>query len=509
MKKKVKINPTNKVQCKICGKYFSLYGMPSHIITHDISIIEYVEKFGEFRKTKLNQRTKIRNIETHKCKICGNEYSMVGIATHLIYSHNQSVSEYVKKFGEFRRNHISENEQRNQNLQGNFQCLICNEKFATNKRLMHHIISQHSIDSIEYVKKYIFKDIPQLCPCGCGKEVNYTIRPPYKLKCISGHNSKYANGMSGKVMTKQTRLLQREAALNKKYVYQSKAEKEISDFLKSNNIKVIDTFRKIGIEIDIFLPDFNIGIEYDGLRWHSEWFAHKDRNYHITKTNICNKAGIQLIHIFEDEWESKKDIVKSKLLSLCNVNKIKIPARKCDVRLIDKQIGNEFCKKYHLQGVGKGKYHIGLYYQDELISVIVVSKLRNFINNSTVSISNVYELNRFCTKSGYTVIGGFAKMIKFISTNITEIDNLISYADLRWSTDNNIYTRNNFKLERKSPPNYWYLKNNKRYHRYNFTKYNIVKMGGDPNLSESVNMKNYGYDRIWDCGTLKYSIKFR
>jgi hypothetical protein len=88
-------------------------------------------------------------------------------------------------------------------------------------------------------------------------------------------------------------------------------EKEISEFIKTLNINQINNERSIlnGKEIDIYLPDHKLGIEFNGLYWHSN--IKIMFNYHLIKTEECEKQGIQLLHVFEDEWIMKKDIVKS------------------------------------------------------------------------------------------------------------------------------------------------------------------------------------------------------
>lgn len=78
----------------------------------------------------------------------------------------------------------------------------------------------------------------------------------------------------------------------------------------TNNRTVLDS----GKELDIYLPDIKLAIEFDGLYWHSDKFL--DKNYHLRKTKECEEKEIHLIHIFEDEWINKKDIVKNKIIKL-------------------------------------------------------------------------------------------------------------------------------------------------------------------------------------------------
>ena len=91
-------------------------------------------------------------------------------------------------------------------------------------------------------------------------------------------------------------------------------EKEIATYIKSlgeSNVLTNDRTALNGNELDIFIPNKNIAVEFDGIYWHSEIV--KDNDYHINKTITCEKRGIRLIHIFEDEWLEHADIIKSML----------------------------------------------------------------------------------------------------------------------------------------------------------------------------------------------------
>ena len=97
---------------------------------------------------------------------------------------------------------------------------------------------------------------------------------------------------------------------------QSLDENEIYHFIK-DELCITDALQRVRniihpYELDIYIPSKKIAIEYNGLIWHSEKFKGKVFNYHLNKTENCEKIGIRLIHIFEDEWNEKKEIIKSK-----------------------------------------------------------------------------------------------------------------------------------------------------------------------------------------------------
>ena len=101
-------------------------------------------------------------------------------------------------------------------------------------------------------------------------------------------------------------------------------------------------------EIDMYIPELKLGIEFDGLYWHSE-AAGKDKNYHLNKTIFCNQKGIHLIHIFEDEYNNKKEIVLDKIKSYANAIENKIFARKCEIKEILANERNAFLNENHIQ----------------------------------------------------------------------------------------------------------------------------------------------------------------
>jgi hypothetical protein len=129
------------------------------------------------------------------------------------------------------------------------------------------------------------------------------------------------------------------------------------------------------------------------------------------------------------------------------------------------------------------------------------------------AMENNYELLRFCNKLNTTVIGSFSKLLKYFIKN-NNPEKILTYADIRWSgldETKTVYYKNGFKYIGLTPPNYWYLKigeYNNRYHRYNFRKDILVKEGFDYNQTEFEIMRLKGYDRIWDCGNMKFELNF-
>ena len=257
-----------------------------------------------------------------------------------------------------------------------------------------------------------------------------------------------------------------------------------------------------GREIDIYIPSLKLGIEYDGLRWHSEIF-NKGANYHLSKTEECERQGIRLIHIFEDEWQYKRDIVKSRLLNLIGKTPDKIYARKCAIKEVDSHTASKFLNENHIQGTCNSSYRYGLYYNDELVSIMTFGKLRK--NLGSTDKDGYYELLRFCNKLNTAVVGGASKLFKhFLKEN--KPTNVISYADRRWS-NGGLYEKLGFTLNHKSKPSYFYVVNDKRENRFKYRKDVLVKEGYDSSKTEHQIMLERGIYRIYDCGCLVYEYK--
>lgn len=288
----------------------------------------------------------------------------------------------------------------------------------------------------------------------------------------------------------------------------SSYEREINEYLTSINIEH-DTNRQIliGKEIDILIPSINIGIEFDGIKWHTEFFGKKDRNYHLNKTLLCNEKGYGLIHIFEDEYVEHKDIVLSKIKHIlgkdCDLPKI--PGRKITVKEILSNDAKEFLNKFHIQGFYKSTVYLGGFYEDKLVAVMAL-KNGNITNNG-------WELVRFATDSNYIYQGVASKIFTYFVRHY-EPDAVVSFADRRWTpwSNNNLYTKLGFTLENITKPDYRYynekLDRFKRVHKMSMSKTVLNRKYGFPMTMTELEMaKELGYDRIWDCGLFKYVWK--
>lgn len=249
-------------------------------------------------------------------------------------------------------------------------------------------------------------------------------------------------------------------------------------------------------EIDIFIPELNIAFEFNGLYWHSE--INKPKKYHLNKTKECYNKGVELIHIWEDDWKLKKDIIKSIISNKLNVSK-KVWARKCKIKKVNIKDSKKFLDENHIQGSCNSKIKIGLYKNDELISIMCFSKPRS------VDIDDI-ELIRFCNKKNISVIGGASKLLKYFLKKY-KYNKIISFSDTSLYSGK-MYQELGFYMAKELPIDYKWVFGEKRNHKSKFKKQNLLKMGYDINKSEKEimyeDLKSY---RIWGCGLKKWIYK--
>lgn len=285
--------------------------------------------------------------------------------------------------------------------------------------------------------------------------------------------------------------------------------REVVDYIRNINESLKMEINSLGVienrELDIYIKELGIAIECNGNYWHSELSGKKMSYYHVQKTTLCEKLGIQLIHIFEDEWVNKSDIVKQKLKNLLRCSKESIYARKCNVKEISHVESKSFLNNNHIQGSDKSKIILGLFYENKLVAVMTFCGLRKSLGYE--SESDVYELCRYATAE-IRINGGAGKLLSYFIKHYNP-KKVITYADRRWTSFNiNMYDRLGFVRGKVTKCNYWYLRGIKRLHRFNFAKHtlNTKLKNFDPNISEWENMKNNGWDRIWDCGSIRYEL---
>lgn len=299
----------------------------------------------------------------------------------------------------------------------------------------------------------------------------------------------------------------------------SKAENEIYDYLQSIGVKNISRNNRVLIspyEIDLLLPDEKICIEHSGLYTHRDDVLKNTRKkmndvrfYHSYKCDQCQRNGYQLLTIFEDEWLFKKDIVKAMLRQKVGKNNSpQVYARNCNIFELTSHAKQEFLETFHIQGNDNSKIMLGAFdiESDILVAIMTFSK-PSIAKGRGVQKEGHWELNRFCTNYNYRVPGIAGKLLAHFQRNIDpDWQYIYSFADRRWSTGN-LYKALGFNLEtniNKIKPNYWYIDSNKlkRLHRFSLRK----TKEDNSSMPEQMLRVSEGYNIIYDCGNLKFSL---
>lgn len=267
-------------------------------------------------------------------------------------------------------------------------------------------------------------------------------------------------------------------------------QKEIYDFIESLGIKNIIFNDRTAIkpkEIDIYLPDYNLGIEFNGMYFHAE-----DENRHLIKYNLCKDQNIKLLQIWDTEWIQKQEIIKSIIKSNLKLNE-RIYARKCNIIQLDSNTYREFLENNHIQGNVNSSIRYGLSYDDQLVAVIGFGKSRF---NKKYS----HELLRYCNLINTNVIGGFSKLLKHTIKN-HDITSIQTFCDLRLF-EGISYEKSGFQYSHQSKPGYVYYKSGLIKNRQEFQKHKLKNIfeNFDDTLTEKENCIMNDWIQIYDCG---------
>jgi hypothetical protein len=527
----------NSIECKLCKNSYALVGFQSHLSRrHIITPDEYVLKFGEYRPKKLSLSEyeggsficKIDNVcfKTNKMlagyikrkyKIKWEDYIIKYIFNNNLPLCKCGCLKTVKilKYPPYRVDFVS----------GHNNNPMLGKKHSHESRFQ---MSNKAKDRIrEYRKNNGDNPLPMHHKDVIKKRGILYSNKMMELKC-NFYNVKFVNDYD-----ERRKDIYKFKCLKCESLYtqyhgsyftctkcnpriRSKYEEELVLFLKEHlgENEIVRNCRKLfegKCEIDIFLPSYKVGIEFNGLYWHSERSGNKLKHYHLEKNQMASAVGVRLIQIFEDDWLEKKDIIKSKILHILNTKRQlkRIYARKCEIcEITDFKVKKDFLQENHIQGNDSYSIYIGLFHDSKLVSIMTFGGLSVAKGHRTERLGE-YELVRFCGNKSNIVIGAFSKLLSyFIKTYRPE--KILTYADRCYSSElSNVYLTNGFKFIGTTPPNYWYTNDYvHRIYRFNFTKQKLIELGHDKSKTERQIMQELGYDRIWDCGHLKYEMTF-
>lgn len=276
----------------------------------------------------------------------------------------------------------------------------------------------------------------------------------------------------------------------------SRGEEELATWLRGLGLDVQTSVRSLiaPLEIDIYLPAYSLGIEYNGLYWHSE-FAGKDRSYHKRKMEESRQAGITLFQVWEDDWRDRKEIVKKMLLHRLGMSQqISVPARKTQISMITKAETADFLMENHLQGPVMSSTNLGLRDADNTLVALAAFKRAS---------PRTLNLERYATSC--RVPGGFSRLLQYAIKTMNP-EEIITFADLSVS-EGNLYEATGFKAEKTLEPDYSYLVRGERVHKFN---YRLNRFRQDQTLQYQAGLSERelaglnGLPRIWDSGKIRY-----
>lgn len=264
---------------------------------------------------------------------------------------------------------------------------------------------------------------------------------------------------------------------------ESMGQAQVSSWLENLGIQYItnDNNTIKGMELDIYIPNKKLAIEYNGLYYHSEKF--RGNTYHLNKLKTCLNNDIQLIQIFDYEWKERNAQVKNFIASKLGLNK-PISARKTKFVEVDKKFAADFLKEYHILGSCSAENYYALTINMEIYMMIAIGKHHRQTSNEVI-------LKRLCTKAGFTIVGGLSKILSHIPHK-----RIITYADRRFS-EGNVYIAVGFKIKENTRPDYFYMKGIKHFSKQLLKKNKAEQTSG---MSEAELRSAQGYLKVWDCG---------
>lgn len=286
----------------------------------------------------------------------------------------------------------------------------------------------------------------------------------------------------------------------------SKGQLEVAEFLKAHTRVVVG--HKIGRkELDIYLPECGLAVEYHGLIWHSSLYQ-KDVTRDYKKHQLAAEAGIRVIHIYADEWEFKKQQVSNLLAAAIGVPRPAIYARATVINLVSPSIASRFYSQNHIQGPVSGECQdYGLLYDGEFVAMMSFSRVVSI--RGSHARPGEFELRRYATSR--LVVGGASRLMAAFMRDNADCCYLISYSDNRlYSGD--MYKKLGFRLDHVSKPSYSYVTPNIRHGRIpkaRFKRSSLLTMPGfrfDPSLSERANCEANGFYQVHDCGKTRWVL---
>lgn len=259
----------------------------------------------------------------------------------------------------------------------------------------------------------------------------------------------------------------------------SKPQKELEEYLYTITDKeIIVNDRKAlkGKELDFYIPELKLAIEFNGIYWHSS--SKKDKNYHQLKTMKCMKLGIRLIHVWSDDWAFKQSIVKTIIKNALNISGNEtLQVSNLTARNIHPNTARSFLEKHHIEGYESSTHRVGLFNEcEQLVAVGLFNKDPRNNNN--------FIMHRYANNG--VITGTQNQIIKFFA-NENNFKELKHFVTLDYNTCDT-FIQSGWNITRIIDPAYTYIINGER-----------EKL--DPKYSDLKDL-----DTIYDAGKIEVSI---
>lgn len=294
-----------------------------------------------------------------------------------------------------------------------------------------------------------------------------------------------------------------------KKVYASEMERNFIEWLKSVYDKeIIINSRSIitPYQLDVYLPDAKLAIELDGIYWHNENVI--PSGYHLMKSERCLELGIDLIHVFEDEYLKRYDKLKHLIKEKLNILDESINKDDVTIKMISNHEAYEFINHNHIELTDKYlKFSFGAYQNEHLVSVM-----------SFIQYKGVLELYRFCSSINIKIEGVHAKILSFANSYLRDkgYDMILAYANRRHhAKPDNIYNNElGFEFSHIENPRFFYYYQDKLWNKEAFQRDRLIKMLlgkydesvlNQKTESELINL--IGLLKLYDCGYYVYKLQ--
>ena len=288
----------------------------------------------------------------------------------------------------------------------------------------------------------------------------------------------------------------------------SSFEKEIIEWLQLQrpDLTIRSSVRDVipPKELDIYIPELKLGIEFNGTFWHSSQF--KTKTYHQEKSKACAEQGVLLFHIHEHLWYTRKSQIKSALRYRLGLSSRRISARECVVKPIEDAQARTFCETNHISGHVPTKHKLGLFTQEQELVCVLTASTPRFNTGYT------WELIRMCSLGDVHVRGGFGKLFAYFCRNIMqEGESVVSYAQADWSNGSVYHAIGMLCLETTRPGYVWAKANSgdpQILPRYRAQKHKLQELLGDAfdaEKTEAENMQSAGWLKVYNAGNHVYT----